>query len=40
MSLVIALEYGLLIKPHKKKYLKILFKDFIEKFDMSEDDCI
>lgn len=40
MLFIVILEYGFLIKPHRKRYLKMLFEDFIKKFDMSDEDYI
>lgn len=40
MSLVVALKRGFLIKHHGERYLEMSFEDFVEGFDISEDDCI
>lgn len=40
MSLVVALKRGFLIKHHGEEYLEMSFEDFVEGFDISEDDCI
>lgn len=40
ISLFIVLKRVFLMKSLEKGYLKMLFKDFVEEFDMSDDNCI
>lgn len=40
MSLIVVSECGLLMKPHGEGYLEMSFEDFVEGFDLSDDDRI
>lgn len=40
MSVFVVLERSLLMKPYWESYLKILFKNFVERFDILDNNCI
>lgn len=40
MSLLVISETGFSWKPYREGYLEILFAEFVEPFDISDDNCI